>query len=195
MELTSADWNEYYEITRERPIHFLYNELAPFLPSSGEALELGCGAGNGVLFLLVHGLRVTGSDAEAGALGVVQSRLPSDANVWLVQSTYEDLPLGKAQYDVVTASFALFFMPPPAYYEFWKRLVEAIKPGGLFSGQFLGDRDEWISRGYTLQSADEVRELLVGFEILFWQEDERDGETAFGTPKHWHLFHVIARKA
>jgi hypothetical protein len=25
-------------------------------------------------------------------------------------------------------------------------------------------------------------------------EEERDGTTAMGTPKHWHIFHIVARR-
>jgi hypothetical protein len=66
--------------------------------------------------------------------------------------------------------------------------------GGLLTCQFLGVNDEWRDRGYTAHSKSEVEALLQPFEVLFLDEVERDGETAVGTPKHLHVFHIVARK-
>jgi hypothetical protein len=39
-----------------------------------------------------------------------------------------------------------------------------------------------------------VERLLAPFAVEHFGEDEHEGTTANGTPKHWHLFHIIARK-
>ena len=39
-----------------------------------------------------------------------------------------------------------------------------------------------------------VESLLAPFAIEHFVEEERDGTTANGSPKHWHLFHIVARK-
>jgi len=41
---------------------------------------------------------------------------------------------------------------------------------------------------------EEVERLLAPFEAERFDEVEEDGETALGKPKHWHLFHIVARK-
>lgn len=46
----------------------------------------------------------------------------------------------------------------------------------------------------TFHARAEVESLLEGFEVERLDEVEEDGETAVGTPKHWHLFDVVARK-
>ena len=75
------------------------------------------------------------------------------------------------------------------------RIVAAIRPGGRFAGQFFGDRDTWASLpGRTHHSRDEVMTLLEGFEIELMNEEEKDDPPELRSPKHWHLFHVVAKK-
>jgi tellurite methyltransferase len=76
----------------------------------------------------------------------------------------------------------------------WQRLVNALRSDGIFAGQLLGVNDDWTARGYTAHTRTEVQSLLHPFEILHMEEAERDGETALREPKHWHIFHIVARK-
>jgi tellurite methyltransferase len=39
-----------------------------------------------------------------------------------------------------------------------------------------------------------VEALLEPFEAEFFDEVERQGKTALGEPKYWHVFHIVARK-
>jgi tellurite methyltransferase len=190
--LTEQDWSNYYAATLEKPLHPLYESLDPHLPPSGVALELGCGVGHGVLHLVQRGLRVVAVDMNAEPLAILKSRLPEGADVEVVQSRLEDFDFPSA--DVIVAGFTLFFLEGEAFGTVWARLSCALKPGGLFMGQLLGPNDDWVTRGYTVHSREEVEELLRGFEILHHEEVERDGETAVGSAKHWHVHHVVARK-
>ncbi len=36
--------------------------------------------------------------------------------------------------------------------------------------------------------------LLDGFELELFEEEEADSVTPRGNPKHWHIFHIVARK-
>jgi hypothetical protein len=54
--------------------------------------------------------------------------------------------------------------------------------------------DEWARTGLVVHTRAEVQELLAPFEIEHLEEVDREGKTAIGTTKHWHLFHVVARK-
>ena len=40
----------------------------------------------------------------------------------------------------------------------------------------------------------EVEALLDGFDLERFDEVENDGQTALGEAKHWHLFHIVARR-
>ncbi|MBR2786821.1 MAG: hypothetical protein IKD76_04945 [Clostridia bacterium] len=41
---------------------------------------------------------------------------------------------------------------------------------------------------------EEVLKLFEGFDIVCFNEVERDGKTGLGKIKHWHTFEIIARK-
>lgn len=187
-----AEWSDYYKASIAKPLHPHYENLQPHLPEGGEALELGCGVGHGVLHLLEKGFHVTAVDAEEEAVAILRSRLPNGAAAKVVRSQFQELELGK--YDLVAAHFCLFFLTPAEFNAFWPRLIASIKPGGLLSCQLLGVNDEWRDRGYTVLDRPEVDTLLEPFDVLFLEEVERDGETAVGVKKHWHVFHVVARK-
>jgi hypothetical protein len=34
----------------------------------------------------------------------------------------------------------------------------------------------------------------TNMEVILLDEEEKDDKTANGTPKHWHVFHFIAKK-
>ena len=36
--------------------------------------------------------------------------------------------------------------------------------------------------------------LFKGFEIIDFEEIEKDGKTGLGKIKHWHTYNIIARK-
>ena len=83
---------------------------------------------------------------------------------------------------------------PTAFDELWERIVDSIRPGGRFAGQLFGDHDEWAGTGIASRPAPRSSELLRPFEIERLEEFDEDGSTVIGKTKHWHLFHVVARK-
>lgn len=185
-------WHNYLVATADKPPSPILDRLVPHLPSNGDAIDLGCGGGRSTRLLLQHGLRVTAVDAVEEAIQMVRDRLPEGAPVELVNSSFQDLKMGS--YDVVIAIYSLFFLPPGEHESFWQRVVASVRPGGLFAGEFLGPNDDWRDRDYTLHAKEAVEKLFDNFDIIDFQEEEEDGETAVGDSKHWHVFHVIARK-
>jgi hypothetical protein len=107
---------------------------------------------------------------------------------------FEDVPL-PIGVQLVNSSFALPLCEPARFHELWTRIVEALPSGGRFSGQWYGPRDSWAGRpGMTFLSRAEAEALLAGFDVEMFEEEEADGTTPRGKPKHWHIFHIVARK-
>ncbi len=79
--------------------------------------------------------------------------------------------------DLVNASFSLPFTPAAAFPALWQRIVDSIRPGGRFSGQLFGERDEWARTGLVVKTRAEVEELLRPFEIEQLEEFEQEGQT------------------
>jgi len=189
-------WQEYFASVERSPLHPLYAELDKYLPSSGDAFELACGLGKGALHLVGKGFTVWATDVHGEALSYLYEHTPVELRdrLHLYLSTFETLDLAPNLFDVFVAGFCLFFMSPRTFEEKWPMIAAAVRPGGLFMGQFLGPNDEWAARGYPTQTLAEVEELLGNFQILHMEEVDRDGKTAQGVDKHWHIFHVVARK-
>jgi hypothetical protein len=95
--------------------------------------------------------------------------------------------------DLVNASFSLPFCPPEAFPAVWSRIVGSLRGGGRFAGQFFRPKDDWARTGLRTWTRVEVESLLAPFEVEMLDEHDRDG-WVFTKPKHWHVFHVVARK-
>ncbi|HRK21153.1 MAG TPA: class I SAM-dependent methyltransferase [Fimbriimonadaceae bacterium] len=182
----------YYQATLQKPLHDIYRILEPHLSPPGVAIDLGCGVGTATLFLAEKGYRVVAMDRERRALEILASRLEKGMSVDLVQSEMVEFAIPEA--DVIVAGFSLFFLDQERLKSVWPRLVQSLKPGGLFAGQFLGPHDEWADKGHALVDSSQLRSMLSEFDLLHFEEVDREGTTSVGKPKHWHVFHVVARK-
>jgi len=189
-----SEWTVYYDANTDRsPRPMLLEVLDAFEPLHGDAVDLGCGQGVDTLALLERGWTVFATDAEHEAIERVRARVPESLAPRLRTrvSPMEEVELPDA--DLVWASFSLFFCDPARFDEVWARIRAAIRPGGRFAGQFLGERDTWApqdDRSAFSRTAAEA--LLDGLEVERFEEEENDGEACSG-PKHWHVFHAVAR--
>ena len=58
-------------------------------------------------------------------------------------------------------------------------------------------RDSWVNikEQMVFLSKEQVLELFKdSFEIIEFNEVEKDGKTGLGKMKHWHTYNVIAKK-
>lgn len=195
----SASWAAYYDKLRDRPPRrtttAALDRFQP-LPLDALALDLGCGDGRDTIEMLRRGWRVIAVDSEPKALQRLQSRdLPPDARVTPVVARLEEIPLPIGVH-LVNSSFAMPLCEPATFLDLWRRIREGLPPGGRFSGQWYGLRDSWVGRpGITFVSRDEALAMLDGLELEVFEEEEADGVTPRGNAKHWHIFHIVAKKS
>ena len=194
----SAGWAAYYQQLRDRPPRrTLVKALDLFGPSSADALaiDLGCGDGRDIIELLRRDWRVVAVDSEPEALRQLAARnLPGADRITPITARFEEVPLPLGV-QLVNSSFAMPLCEPEAFHTLWTRIREALPVGGRFSGQWYGVRDSWYGRpGMTFLERDQALALLDGLEIEMFEEEEADGVTPRGNPKHWHIFHIVARK-
>ena len=193
------DWSGYFTSVLGKPPRETLLKALDFFAEDGVvnglAVDVAAGEGRDTLELLARGWRVIATDNHPDAFPLLRSRVPGDQ---LSRLTTEDVDFARMQIpecDLVNASFALPFCDPEHLPELWDKIVAAIRPGGRFAGQFFGDRDGWASLpGRSHHSHDEVMALLTGFEIEMMRVEERDDPPELRSPKHWHLFHVVAKK-
>jgi tellurite methyltransferase len=192
----ASGWAAYYQQLRDRPPRrTLLAALDAFgeTPADALAIDLGCGDGRDIAEILRRGWSVVAVDAEPEALRQLAAReLPGTITPIAARLEEVPLPLGV---QLVNSSFAMPLCEPERFHELWTRIREELPVGGRFSGQWFGPRDSWVGRpGITFLERNQAMALLDGLEIEMFEEEEADSVTPRGNPKHWHIFHIVARK-
>jgi tellurite methyltransferase len=189
--LDAPDWGRFIELTRDQPPWPRLIRAAGLVGRPGDALDLGCGGGRDTGHLLRAGFHVTAVDASPWALPALR-RLPHQRRLQFVQSAIEDFVPEK--YDLVNAQFVLPFIPADRFRACVSGLIAALRPGAVFAATFFGINDQWNVPGtpLTFINRAELDGLLAGLSVMELTEEDADGKTAEGTPKHWHVYHVIA---
>lgn len=193
------DWPGYFgAVTGKGPRETLVFALDRFEEegrATGLATDIAAGEGRDTLELVKRGWNVVAMDNHPEAFPLLWSQIPDRlrSRVETVDVDFARMEIPRC--DLVNASFALPFCEPSDFSELWKKIASAIPPDGRFSGQFFGDRDTWSSFPHrTHHSMEEVLELLDGFDVEMIREEEKDDPPDVRNPKHWHLFHVVAKK-
>jgi SAM-dependent methyltransferase len=194
------EWEDFYLAIEGRELRPLFVDAIPYLPTAaaGEppltAIDLGCGDGTETLELLRRGWTVLAVDGSADGIARLRKAVrPADeARLTTRVASFSDAGIPPA--DLVYAGLSLPFSARHEFDEAWRKIRLALRPGGLFVGHFFGPNDDWADTpDMTFHTREEVDTLLAGFEIEKLHEQDEDGEAVSG-PKHWHVFHVIARK-
>lgn len=159
------------------------------------AIDLGCGEGIEVTALLEQGWIVHAVDGEPAALGRLVERTPATPRerLHVHQLAYSDIDV-LPEADLVHASYSLPYCEPAHFPRLWAAVRAALRPGAVLACQLFGPHDDaYGDPAMTFHTADEGHALLDGLEILSWTEEDADG-MAYTGPKHWHVFHVVARR-
>lgn len=196
MASVGIGWDSFFAVQLGRGIRPVMSRLLELRGDEppGMAVDLGCGDGTETRFLLASGWRVHAIDGEPGTQERVRSGVPREQSDRLTveQTSFERLTAIPAA-DLVYSGFALPFCTAIAFPGLWDLVRASIARGGWFVGQLFGPHDSWSGRSdMNFHDRAQVEALLAGFRVLELTEDDRDGTSAMG-PKHWHVFHIIAR--
>jgi len=175
----------FYAASRELPEQPFMRTLEPFLPEPGRALDFGAGVGKEAAWLIARGWDVTAVECDQTAHDDLRGNAPAAEVVC-------DLADVEGEFDLTLACFSLFYPAEESLAESWRRLIGLTKPGGILAGQLLGERDSWAGWARTATRA-EVESFFAGHERLHDEEVCRDGKTAFGVAKTWHVHHFVLR--
>jgi len=87
------------------------------------------------------------------------------------------------------------FMKKSDFIKTFSKIKKSLNKSGIITGQFFGVHDTWKNnKNMTFVNIKQARRLLQDLKILYFFEEEKDGSTALGQNKHWHVFHFIAKK-
>lgn len=191
-------WQAYYEATHAKAGSPLLIRATAHLESPVglvRALDIACGAGRDTRFLSDLGYAVTAVDPDPAA-GEFIARLAHQERIEFVNTRIQRFPFD-LRYRIVNAQFALPFIRGADEFNYVVgKIKDSLETGGIFAGQLFGTEDEWNNgiRNMTFHTREQARETVDGLEILEFTEENTTKVTVLGKMKHWHVFHVVARK-
>ena len=186
---------KYYKNTEGKEPHENLQRFLNMKINPGKAIDIGCGAGRDTIALIKNGWTVTAIDGRNTEQMISKSLTEDELKRFnFERQEFENLKLEKS--NLVVANFSLPFCNKNYFNEAWNRIKNSILQDGYFVGNFFGKRDEWKKTKPNLIyfSKDEVLNLFNDFDIISFEEIERDGITGEGKQKYWHLFNVMAKK-
>lgn len=195
----SDRWKGYCEKTRKLPpsksLEQALNLISRFPSPESSAIDLGCGAGRDTLRLLELGWSVLAIDRSESALEILKEDSLENKPLTTRYQQFEEIetlpPAG-----LINPSFSLPFCSPSHFPTLWGKILDSLKPGSFFCGQFFGPSDDWSKHSHmTFLSREGVEECFTSMETLILEEREYDEPTVSGDMKHWHVFTVCARRA
>ena len=187
---------KYYEKTKGVLPHKNVKEFLKIENKKGKAIDLGCGAGRDTIFLIKNNWNVLAIDRE-DTKDIISSKLNDEElrRFRFNRQDFENIKL--EENDLIVANFSLPFCNKKDFKEFWNTIVGSILEDGYFVGTFLGLNDSWVDmkENVVFLSKEQVLELFENsFEIIKFEEIEKDEKTALGKLKHWHIYEIIAKK-
>lgn len=192
--IPNGDWATYYENTKNYPTSPLLIKALEFVKSKNKAIDIGGGKTlRDARHLLSLGFETTSIDKEE-TVAVVAQEITSD-KFHFYTTAFANFDFSVNKYDIASAMYSLPFNLPEDFDKVFDRVKKSLVTDGIFCGQFFGSNDEWSNNPQlTFHAKENVLTLLDGMDIILLEEKEVDGRTTDGTPKHRHIFDVIARK-
>lgn len=194
--MSTFNWASYHAASLQVPVypHLVQAVKRLGLVPGRVAVDVGCGAGRDARYLLEQGFEVHAFDQDADAIGHLQD-LGEHPGFTARQCRFEDFDYPRA--DLISACSSLFFCPPAAFERAWQKIAQALRPGGVFCGHFMGPQDSWAQMDrddLSIHRREQLDALFEGFELLDVHEHNQPGRTLVGREKHWHTWSVLARK-
>lgn len=153
--------------------------LLPTTPGS-RVLDLGCGTGLELeeYFALAPGACVTGIDLSRGMLEALRAKFPDRTGIRLICGSYFDVELGEG-YDAAVSVESLHHFTADRKLSLYRRLREALKPGGYFVLTDYFAESEALEREYfenlrVLQEKQGPNEEMYHYDTPLTEEHEKE---------------------
>lgn len=187
-------WTTYYKNNSERKPRTQLSRAISFCVKKTNALDIGAGNLIESNFLLENGFsKVTALDFS-DEITIFANKI-KNKRLEIVIDSFENFIFPIQTFDLINAEFSLPFYQKEDFSIFIHNITNSLSPSGVITGQFFGDKDSWNINNSKIKfhTKEQARELLSNLEILEFTEQEKDGKTANGEDKHWHIFNFIAK--
>ena len=103
---------------------------------TGQAIDLGCGAGKDTVFLIENDWNVTAIDRENTDKLIRENLNNEELKKYCFQcQNFENIQLEKN--DLIVSNYSIPFCNKNYFNEFWKKIVNSIRPNRIFCWEFL----------------------------------------------------------
>lgn len=167
----------FVESTLQVDMQPLYQRFLPLLPERAHILDVGCGSGRDAKFFIALGHQVTAFDSSVEIAALAEAEIGHPVEVQRVQ----DIRYQK-QFDGIWACASLLHVPWKELPDVFRRLYQALKPGGVLYASFKYGSGEHERDGRYFTDINEVGLVKLlgqvdGFrEVETWvTEDRRPG--------------------
>ena len=138
------------------------------LPEGGRILEVGCGTGHGTALFASRGYRITALEPGPGMARVARRRFAGNANVRVIESTFESWEPDAEGFDLVLGASSIHLVEPEQRFAKPARLL---RPGGALA-VFWHDREPGQTRAHQA-----VRLAYVRHAPSLWTPNDFQGRT------------------
>ena len=193
-------WEQRYSadtyIYGTEPNDFLRDSVTTIPP--GIALCLAEGEGRNAVFLAESGFDVHSVDlTEAGVAKTLRLAAQRSVDVHAVAGDLAVFDIGTERWDLIVSIFA--HMPPNVRRDLHRRVVAALKPGGMFvleayTPSQIGRGTGGPASAEMTMTLDSLRDELAGLEFIHTEELDRDVTEGAGHTGIGAVVQVIARK-
>lgn len=195
--MPNISWEKYILNKQKEPPNELLIKALPHVMKKDAALDIGAGSLNDTNLLLDQGFKhVEAVDNDRASAKIAQTI--KDSRFKFHNKDIKDINLKKNFYDIVNAQYVLSYLSKKILVLTLVRIQKSLKLGGVFVGQFHGNRDSWNTPDdyRTYYTKEEVCSLfsIHNFKVLHLESEEEDTTSRLGKPKHKHLFHFIVQK-
>jgi len=187
-----SGWQGYYHRVGEKPNAAVAEVLKYYEGPRREAFDLGAGNLRDCKFLLEQGFRtVLAVDQNP------ETRNYAVPGIEVAIAPIQDYQLGYEHFDFGVCHNTFFFFTTYGIELMLQKALNALRVGGVFGCNMLGERDEWaLTRDSEVDflRPRHVQKLQDDFRPLYFEEAEWDAPTTSGIPKHWHCWNLVIQR-
>lgn len=192
--LNNEDFKQrYYERTRKSVPNREAVDALSFVINKDVAIDIGSGAMTDVNYFAREGFnRVYALDINLNESFIDPENRD---RVVLDNSDINNFAYPENSFDFIYARASLHYIHPLNFDRVFSAMKNSVRPQGVFALKMLGQNDSWNTGvTSTFKSLEQIKEYLSDFDLLVAAENEKDGETALGLKKHWHIIKIVARR-